>query len=146
VRFGPLSRRTSPSRFFFIFRNSSNRGEKEIHRKARTYTFYCPPGITFARDSIPGWCLKRKVTDCRYSAWGNSFHEKAGQSQDGFVSLSVDLLLFSRAASVAILPPAVFYEEGSIEGANVLFHSRPGPPLALLLYSFETVPVEQQKN
>ena len=45
---------------------------------------------------------------------GNSFHEKAGQSQDGFVFPFCGFLLFSRAASVAILPSAVFYERFSL--------------------------------
>jgi len=43
-----------------------------------------------------------------------SFHEKAGQSQDGFVFPICGFLLFSRAASVAILPSAVFYERFSL--------------------------------
>src|ERR1017187_3430113 len=43
-----------------------------------------------------------------------SFHEKAGQSQDGFVFPFCGFLLFSRAASVAILPSAVFYERFSL--------------------------------
>jgi len=44
----------------------------------------------------------------------NSFHEKAGRSQDGFVFTGVDLLPLSRAASVAILPSAVFSERLSL--------------------------------
>ena len=40
----------------------------------------------------------------------NSFHEKAGASQDGLVFSSVGLWLLSRAASVAILPSALFVE------------------------------------
>jgi hypothetical protein len=43
-----------------------------------------------------------------------SFHEKAGQSQDGFVFPICGFLLFSRAASVAILPSAVFVERFSL--------------------------------
>jgi len=45
---------------------------------------------------------------------GKSFHEKAGQSQDGFVFPICGFLLFSRAASVAILPSAVFVERFSL--------------------------------
>ena len=44
----------------------------------------------------------------------SAFHEKAGQSQDGFVFPFCGFLLFSRAASVAILPSAVFYERFSL--------------------------------
>ena len=44
----------------------------------------------------------------------NSFHEKAGRSQDGFVFTYVDSLPLSRAASVAILPSAVFFERLSL--------------------------------
>src|SRR5450759_2268002 len=43
-----------------------------------------------------------------------SFHEKAGQSQDGFFFPFCGFLLRSRAASVAILPSAVFYERFSL--------------------------------
>jgi hypothetical protein len=43
-----------------------------------------------------------------------AFREKAGQSQDGFVFTSMDSLPLGRAASVAILPSAVFYERLSL--------------------------------
>jgi len=39
-----------------------------------------------------------------------SFHEKAGVSQDGFVFTCVGCLPLSQAASVAILPSALFVE------------------------------------
>ena len=45
---------------------------------------------------------------------GNSFHEKAGASQDVFVFTSVDSFPSSRAASVAILPSAVCSERFSL--------------------------------
>jgi hypothetical protein len=60
------------------------------------------------------------VMDTYEAAWTsqraslNSFHEKAGVSQDGFVFTYVDSLPSSRAASVAILPSAVFYERFSL--------------------------------
>ena len=40
----------------------------------------------------------------------NSFHEKAGMSQDGFVFTYMGSLPLSQAASVAILPSALFGE------------------------------------
>jgi hypothetical protein len=40
----------------------------------------------------------------------NSFHEKAGASQDGFVFAFMGCLPLSQAASVAILPSALFVE------------------------------------
>src|SRR5580700_4099228 len=43
-----------------------------------------------------------------------AFREKAGQSQDGFVFTSMDSLPLGRAASVAILPSAVFYKRLSL--------------------------------
>jgi hypothetical protein len=48
------------------------------------------------------------------------FHEKAGWSQDSFVFTSVDSLPSSRAASVAILPSALFCEQLSLGGRWVL--------------------------
>jgi hypothetical protein len=43
-----------------------------------------------------------------------SFHEKAGRSQDGFFVLPIVDLYFNRAASVAVLPSAVFDERWSL--------------------------------
>ena len=40
-----------------------------------------------------------------------SFHEKAGECQDGFVFLTRCFLLLSQAASVAILPSALFVSD-----------------------------------
>jgi hypothetical protein len=47
-------------------------------------------------------------------ATSNAFHEKAGQSQGGFVLTSLDSLPLGCAASVAILPSAVFSERLSL--------------------------------
>jgi hypothetical protein len=44
----------------------------------------------------------------------NSFHEKAGVSQVCFFFLAVALFGLSRAASVAILPSALFVERFSL--------------------------------
>src|SRR5579863_6588768 len=53
-----------------------------------------------------------------------SFHEKAGRSQDGSVFTSLDSWPLSWAASVAILPSAVFVERLSLAARWVFSFSR----------------------
>jgi len=87
-----------------------SRTQRQLQAKAPNLFRGTPTIAQGVALSVPTCWRQRRL----HSRRANSFHEKAGQSQDSFVFPICGSLLSSRAASVAILPSAVFYERFSL--------------------------------